>query len=213
MEQPVEMRDILAEFMTKRLPRRPRPEASKSDLEPVKRTVKDLTDADQIIREWPGKPRKWSEVPPPIRKILGDLWEGRAKWPFLLWSKSPGTGKTCAGLAFADMIMLSRCLRFEQFTAEVNDVKFGREQSWTVKGLWHHLQRQRFVLVDDIGTRSKATDAQCDVIKGILDVRDGLPLMLTSNLPPEKLAHCYDARILDRLCMGVVIEASGGSRR
>lgn len=208
----VPIRDILAEYMTRQYPRKRQPEASKSE-SAVKRTVKDLTDADQIIREWPGKPRKWSQVSPAIRKILGDLWEGRAKWPLLLWSASPGTGKTCAGLAFADMILNSRCLRFEQFSSEVNDVKFGRDESFTVKGLWQHLQRQKFVIVDDIGTRSKATDAQCDVLKGILDVRDGLPLMLTSNLPPENLAHCYDARILDRLCMGVVIEASGGSRR
>lgn len=180
---------------------------------PTRRTIQDLTDADQIVRDWPAKPRKWSEVSPPIRKILGDLWEGRAKWPLLLWSLSPGTGKTCAGLAFADMIMLSRCLRMEQFTEDLNDTKFGRGQWGSSANLWHHIQRQRFLLVDDIGVRGKATESQYQALKGLSDVRDGLPLMFTSNLPPERLGDCYDSRIVDRLCAGVVIEVSGGSRR
>ena len=162
----------------------------------------------------PSTVRQWSKVDPNVRKLFAAMWRGEARWPLYLWSKNPGTGKTCAAFAFADMILLSRSVSFVRFAGALADAKCGREGWASQEHFWSHWGRQRLVVIDDIGVRGRPTETEYDALKGILDARGSTPLILTGNFGVEALATIYDHRIMDRIANGgTVVEMLGESRR
>lgn len=193
---------------------------SQLEIPPPKASILALTDKDQDRitppekRQFPRQSRRLSAMGHDIRGVLDDLIFGRAKWPLFLWSSVPGTGKTCAGLVVCDLWPMSRAWRFEDFAADLVDVKMGRHWCSTISTWWDFVQKRMFVLIDDVGAGPKeAKDTQYEALKGVLDRRIGLPLMLTSNLSHEALEKVFDARVVDRIAAGTVIEVKGESRR
>ena len=179
-------------------------------------SIIELTDQHQrpqAKRHWPRKARRLSAVPREILTVLDDVISGQKPWPLYLWSKSPGTGKTCAGLVVADLWERSRPWPFEDFANGLLDAKFGRSEIGSLATWWGFVVSRSFVFLDDVGTRERANETQYEAFKGVLDRREGLPLMVTSNLPPSSMVGIFDARVADRLVAGTTFEVVGESMR
>jgi hypothetical protein len=136
-------------------------------------------------------------------------------------------------LCIADHVAGSEWWTFEGFAASANDVKFGRlvyriggqwneagqyremtsEVVWTSPKWWSWIATRPLVVIDDIGIRGRASDAAYEAFKGLLDVRSGKPLIVTSNHDVAVMATIFDARVFDRIACGTVAEMVGDSRR
>ena len=177
------------------------------------------------------QPRELAAVPKAILETLERAEVGKTRWPLYIHGQ-PGNGKTCAALAISDHVERSEFFTFEQFTAKTNDVKFGRatftaggqmnpegyrevthEINWTVQRWNQHLASAPLVLLDDVGTRDRSSEAAYEAFKGLLDSRDGKPLIVTSNHDVSVMATIFDPRVFDRLASGTVVELVGTSRR
>lgn len=141
--------------------------------------------------------------------VFRSLVEGIHPWPLYLYGP-PGCGKTSAILALTDHVQhavyMTAALLAERHLADIT----GRGPKLN----WDSLGRscQLFVL-DELGVREKVSDTAYEVTQKALDLREGMPLIVCSNLDLQRLAKVYDARIADRCAAGVQFELKGDSRR
>lgn len=77
------------------------------------------------------------------------------------------------------------------------------------------LSKASLLVIDDISTREKYTDAQHDNLLEVIDSREGKPLIVTSNISPRAMhdAKTFDERILSRICCGTMFELKCKDRR
>jgi DNA replication protein DnaC len=76
--------------------------------------------------------------------------------------------------------------------------------------------RQRsssLIVLDDLGLRGRASDAQYDALQKFLLMRQDRPTVITSNLDLDRLAGVYDDRTASRIAAGTVVEIGGPDRR
>ncbi len=166
-----------------------------------------------------------------LRQTIRDAAAGKVKWPLFICGK-PGTGKTCAGLCVADHVHGSEWWSWDDFWRYLNDVNFGRAVSrrggdmnpegyreltttitWTAPKWWTWFKGLPLAIIDDIGLRANANDTQYEALKMALDVRENLPLIVTSNLDAVGIGMIFDLRVMDRLSCGTVIDLQGRSQR
>ena len=74
------------------------------------------------------------------------------------------------------------------------------------------LRDASLICLDDVGIK-ELTPAQLEALLIILNERLNKPLMMTGNLPPERLSEVMDDRAASRICAGCVIEVTGEDRR
>jgi hypothetical protein len=84
-----------------------------------------------------------------------------------------------------------------------------RVGEWSV---WQAVWKAPLVILDELGLRV-AGDFELEVLKRVLDRREGLPTVCLSNHGLDTLGKLYDSRIKDRLRGGTVVEYPGVSRR
>jgi DNA replication protein DnaC len=143
------------------------------------------------------------------------------RWPLVLWG-AVGCGKSCAALCLADRVNGAIYQTLRELADVILEARAGklwrdagagegmiRVSEWSV---WRQLDRAPLVVLDELGTR-KAGDLEYEILKRVLDKREGRPLVCVSNHAPAELAKLFDARVADRLEGGTVIEYPGGSRR
>ena len=155
-------------------------------------------------------PRAW--LPADVCDQIRDVTGGCAPWP-MLYQGGTGSGKTCAALWITDFTRGQvRFLSFDRLCMEVTDAKRGElrcagsDAKISPTQFWKEWGELELAVIDDLGTRDKASDAQYETLKLALDERDGLPLILTSNLTLKKLIALFDDRIGSRLSAGTVVE-------
>lgn len=151
-----------------------------------------------------------------LRGRLREVLAGNKPWPLVLWG-STGTGKSCVALCLCDHCPGSWFVTSETLGTEWADVLCGRLKIGDGR-IWpsnyrKRIGRVRLMVVDDAGSRDKVSDTAYEAFKMVLDLREGKPLIVTSNHSPAVLKDIYDARIADRLMAGTVIELTGKSRR
>lgn len=172
--------------------------------------------ADPKQRPWPHKSRNVAEIEPALREAIRGLVSGVRPWPLYLHGPT-GTGKTCAALCLCDHCGGSWFMTTERLASEWVDVLCSRYDDGKRKvGAADYRKRitdRPLVVIDDCGAREKVSDTHYEVIKLVLDLREGKPLVVTSNHNLETIARLYDARIADRLTAGTVLELAGESRR
>lgn len=165
---------------------------------------------------WPNKHRDIEEIEKQFRSELRRLVTGLDPWPLYLWG-NPGTGKTCAVLALCDHCHGSWFMTTDALTLEWNGIVCNGidadDNHATPLGYRKRMQSVPLLVLDDCGTREKASPSAYEVFKAALDLREGKPLIVTSNHPLEMMAQLYDERIKDRFEAGTVIELAGKSRR
>lgn len=131
----------------------------------------------------------------------------------------PGTGKTCAALRMLDH---SAGLYWTSaaFASEAVQAMRG-ELLWPWCGdrrvgeafFWRAVAGATLVVLDDLATRRAVTDADYDRTKRLLDLREGRPLVVISNVALGQITQLYDDRIASRLTGGTVLTLSGRDRR
>lgn len=162
-----------------------------------------------------------------IRLQLRKASTDGVKWPLVVCGK-PGTGKTCAGLCAADHVPGAEWWAWGEFWRFVLDVNMGKRANdykqgrrteegwfepsvrvrWTTAGLWKWFAGLPLVVFDDIGV-ADANSTQRETLTTALDRREGKPMILTSNLDIPGLGAGFDARVMDRLSAGTVVELFG----
>jgi len=167
----------------------------------------------------PAIPRSKAAIDPGLRTYLRDLIAGLTPWPLYLFGK-PGRGKTCAALCLHDYAggmyfgvpdLLDLFIRSQQGRATYRSG--GESRALHPEGLWQAIVTARLVIMDELGTRTKVSDFHYDVVKGALDRREGVPLVVIGNLDLAGVAGLYDGRIASRLEAGTVVELDGPDRR
>jgi hypothetical protein len=170
----------------------------------------------------PDEERSLKNATPSLVSPLVCCLEGEKKWPLTL-ATSIGTGKTCLALALCDHVPGSVYLTHEELISWLALSERG-ELFWTAVGrveakriwppeMWERLRVAPLVVIDEVGMREKNNDYAYKSLYGLVDMRQGPPLILCTNLTIEQLEFQFDARITDRLHAGTVHEWSGPSRR
>ena len=147
-----------------------------------------------------------------LQSLMGNLIAGSKPWPLYVWSKSPGTGKTSAGLVLLDHCgpvvdpmfnsdeardVFGGFIDLASFPAFIRRLGQGQVRrtdgessgrAVTETDFWRHYRRARVYVLDDLRKLSDAEtrlgDDHYGLLKRLLDERSGLPLMVTSNLEP-----------------------------
>lgn len=175
-----------------------------------------------MARILPAKARNLDLVDPAVRAAIRALLASPAPaWPLFLWGRV-GCGKTCAALALADRVpgaLYQSVRELHDHVLQARDGKLWREggpdegmvrvSEWAV---WQGVWKAPLVILDELGLRA-AGDFELEVLKRVLDRREGLPTVCLSNHGLETIGKLYDARVKDRLRGGTVIEYPGVSRR
>jgi hypothetical protein len=79
--------------------------------------------------------------------------------------------------------------------------------------LWEEIGSSYLVVLDEVGSRSSVSDHHYEQVKRLIDVREGKPLVVCSNLSLPELLSVYDDRIISRLAGGTVVCVHGPDRR
>jgi DNA replication protein DnaC len=170
----------------------------------------------------PEKDRDVDMIPQALRRAIRECVKGDRRWPLFVRG-APGRGKTCAALLLLDHAG-GFYVTASSLADWVNAAAFGRLEWSTLQladnvgkpdptRLWTVLAKTSLVVLDDIGTREKVSDAHYETIKRLLDEREKRPLMVLSNLSLDELAALYDDRIASRLASGTCLELAGEDRR
>lgn len=154
-----------------------------------------------------------------VREAFNGLVAGRKPWPLFLFG-DVGTGKTCAALALLDMTM-GQFWDLPDLVETLNAARNGEVRSpdggyYTSPGdVWETWGTCKVATLDEIGTRTKPTDFQYEVLRRAIDVRlnGRLPLVCVSNMSLEQIARQYDDRVASRMASGTVLEVRGNDRR
>lgn len=154
-----------------------------------------------------------------LRGELRDLVTGKSPWPLYLHGKA-GVGKTCAALCLLDYAggeyhtvsgLCDLLIRAQQGRLEWSNVGVGGTL-WPEQ-VWDKIAKAPLLVLDELGTREKVSDAHYEVVKTAIDERHGKPFVVISNHSLETVAALYDERIFSRLSAGTVLLLEGKDRR
>jgi DNA replication protein DnaC len=156
-----------------------------------------------------------------VREAANSVWQGDPSgWPLVLLGEA-GSGKTSACL-----LMLaawgrgqSFYMTFDSWCDRIRFAKCGElasDSGFSIgePAAWRDWEWADFAVLDDIGTREKASDHVYEVLKRSLDRReDGLPTVYTSNLKLDEIACLFDDRVASRLSAGTIVYLEGDQRQ
>lgn len=78
---------------------------------------------------------------------------------------------------------------------------------------WDGWRQTRLAVLDELGAREKVSDTLYEAVWQLLESRKGRkPLIVISNLDPQRLAAAFDDRIASRCCEGTVVKLTGDRR-
>lgn len=156
-------------------------------------------------------------IPAAMREAIRAVVSGKSPWP-LFCCGEPGVGKSCAGLVLLDYAGGSY-LTAQGLAEKLIDAANGR-LTYRDSGrlvhptnLWEEWGSSPLVVLDEIGQRSTVSDFAYDSVKQLLDIREGKPLLVLSNLGLDEIAKVYDDRVASRLVAGTVIRLVGEDLR
>ncbi len=171
---------------------------------------------EPTARHEPKKHRTREEVPGRMLESLRALVRGQQPWPLFMWSPC-GTGKTCAALMLLDYCNgLTHYWTVQGLCEHLIECDKGRVDTGGVHPItvtraeyWKELCQSQIVVLDELGTRRKEiSDHHLETVKRVLDVREGSPLIVISNLRVQDLAELYGDRIPSRCAAGTILDFS-----
>lgn len=190
-------------------------------------------------------PRSREGLNQKLRAALRSLANGEEPWPLYLWSNGPGTGKTSAALlmldiygnqrdgysrevhefmnGFADFAALPELFRQAESKRHYLSTPHGCDTIYP-NDLWTFVREAKLLVLDDLRKPSdreqRLGDDHFGILKRILDLRLGRPLIVTSNVNPYEregygsdLVRLFDDRVASRILCGTRIELKGSDRR
>src|SRR5262249_54749715 len=162
----------------------------------------------------PHKNRTVEKIAPTIREAVRQTVSGEWPWPLVLCGPA-GTGKTCAALCLLDHAGGGFYYTAQGLCEEVIRAQQGRlftpqtGRAVPPEELWRELGGCALVVLDELGARQAVSDFHYETVKRLLDEREGMPLVVISNLDPKQLLRVYDDRIVSRLAAGTVVRLEG----
>jgi DNA replication protein DnaC len=148
--------------------------------------------------------------------LIQNALENRTKWPWLLWGGT-GVGKSyLAAAVYMDWPGRACWYRYSDFCRYCRQIKVegqlnllredGGYSEFSHDTWWDWLGRAGLVVVDDVGT-GKADAERDEFLLTLLDRRNDLPLILTSNLALDSMAErnmfdVFDPRVRSRVLKG-----------
>jgi DNA replication protein DnaC len=161
--------------------------------------------------------RDIEKIPGDLRRAIRECTTGAASWPLFVYGPA-GTGKTCAALCLVDRVARSRYWTEESLCQDYTDAMMGDLFTRTgyeisTREFWERERSAALVVVDELAARYAVSEHRRTVVKTILDIRDGRPLILISNTAPEDIANIFDDRVASRALCGTVVELNGADRR
>lgn len=164
----------------------------------------------------PMKVRDIEEIHPNLRGALKLLCHGELPWPLYIFGP-PGTGKTCAALCLLDyaggLYFTPQILCQDLLAASKEQLQTEGGRKLTPRSIWAEIASTKLLVLDELGTRGKATDWQYECVKRSIDEREGKPFVAMSNLDLDTLATIYDDRVASRLAAGTALHLDGNDRR
>lgn len=159
-------------------------------------------------------------VPEEAGRAIEACCAGLSNWPLVLMGAA-GTGKTCACLCLVDHCENAAYLTWPSLIQWLRDAQDGNATWWdegrggdlTPQMIWESLFKRRLVVVDEIGTRSRATDWQLEQCLTLLDGRQGRPLVLAGNFTLKGLEEQFDYRVVSRLLRATNVALAGPDLR
>lgn len=151
----------------------------------------------------------------PVRAVVS----GASPWPLVMYGP-PGTGKTCAALVLLDhaggeyhtAADWARCIIDAQ-QKRLSWHREGQSGPLTEEMIYRAITAAPLVVLDELGTRERASDHAYEVTKRLIDAREFRPLVVISNLDMDALAKVYDDRVTSRLGRGTVLHVEADDRR
>ena len=170
-----------------------------------------LLTEDNKLRYSPSKIRTMGQVDPALLDAFRMVASGRKAWPLFVTGK-PGGGKTCAALALLDHTSSGIYMTVNELVGRrMQSFKTGApEMPWVPL---FSTQQRALVVLDELGTRQTVNDTHYECVQQVLDMREGYPLILISNLSLDQIEQRYDDRIASRCGAGTVVELKGRDRR
>ena len=159
--------------------------------------------------------REWDQVPQVVVDAVKLLSLGNARWPLVLLGEA-GSGKTCAGLCLVDMWggLYVTAAEWASFVVRcrLGEVETSNGYRIFENEVWRHFALDApLVVLDELGERNP-TDTAYQTVKKAIDVRQGAPLVVISNLTIEQLAKLYSDPVASRLRAGTVVRLEGDRR-
>lgn len=148
--------------------------------------------------------------------VLKELMYGMVPWPLFLFG-GVGAGKTCAALCVGNSAG-GWLVEFPEFCklilwAQKDELFDASDYKRTEASVWEDVESVNLLVLDELGTRSRPTDPQQEMLRGIIRRREGKPTIYISNLDAENLKEIYDDRVASRICSGTLFELTGPDRR
>lgn len=160
-----------------------------------------------------------AEVPEAFWKALSLSGNGQ-RWPLYVFGQT-GTGKTCAAaLVYSKWPGMAMFRPFSQICEIVlgcrrngTFVEFDgeNERVWNEGSFWHRISQVNLLVLDEI-TRPDLQSRE-EMLKTVLDFRQGKPTILTGNIPFAGFAGFFGMPIASRVAEGYVLELTGQDRR
>ena len=170
----------------------------------------------------PDKSRSRCLIDEQPRLRIRELCEAHLPWP-AFFTGVPGSGKTCAALSLCDAATratvyhtlpeLAERLHLATYGDLREDDGISARPVRVYPGhIWRPWKESALAVMDEIGTRG-LTDSQRDTLQRAIDYRDGLPLIVISNLSLTAIADLLGDRVASRLAGGTVVDFGEIDRR
>lgn len=174
----------------------------------------------------PEKQREIAMADESLKAVLRELIRGQKPWPLFLHG-DPGTGKSCAALAFCDHLHHPAVYTTAADLAAMymDSWKADKKFDWSPYAPYRETVNQlapmsppkvtgsMLVVLDELGTRQNVSDTHYECIQRVMDMREGWPLIVVSNLNLAGIGDRYDDRIASRCSLGTVVKLHGKDRR
>ena len=144
------------------------------------------------------------------------------EWPIYLCG-NVGVGKTCvAADLYSRWPGSAKWMRFSQFcdrTAQLQrdgEATFYEEDrcfEYTRESWWDSIGRTGLYVIDDVGVGMPGDIDRTEALWNLLEARTRKPVILTSNLHPDKLFEHYDQRVVSRIFAGTRLFLHGKDQR
>ena len=151
-----------------------------------------------------------------VRSVIDDCVSGKSQWPLVMFGEA-GSGKTCTALVLADWAGSAKYTTQVQLCSDIiaankGQLRWSGGHAKSAREIWSAWKNANFTVLDELATRKTVTDFQYETIKQAIDLREGQPSIVISNLSIKEIDSVFDDRIASRLRGGTIIELSGDRR-
>lgn len=148
-------------------------------------------------------------VPKAVMSAFLECAAGRSPFPLTICSPQ-GRGKTRSTLLFLDRVN-GETLFFtleqmcEALTDAMNDAYEPGGFRVRPTQFWEQWGSAACCALDEIGSRTAVSDFRYETMIRALNEREGMPLIITTNIDEVGIAKLYDGRVASRICGGTFV--------